>query len=156
MKKIFSLSLVGLMMFSMIPTAFAADVGGNWSGGTAVVYGDDVDEINGGAGTEAYTVTVPAKMNPNQTVTGGVSAEGTLPATKKLVVTASDSVVLTCGNNSKTLTITGGDLVMNGSNIEAVSAAVDIAVSDFAVGDAPLFGEWSGTITYTAAIENIA
>ena len=37
MKKILSLTLAGLMLVSMIPTAFAADIGGNWNGGTSVV-----------------------------------------------------------------------------------------------------------------------
>ena len=36
MKKILSLTLAALMVVSMVPTAFAAEAGGNWAGGTAV------------------------------------------------------------------------------------------------------------------------
>lgn len=151
MKKILSITLAAVMLLSMIPAAFAAEIGGNWNGGTAVVYGDDADEINAGAGTEAYTVTVPASMNPGDNAT--VSAEGTLPATKKLVVTTADSVVLSYSGSEKTLAVTGGDLIMAGSNIEAVSASAAIAVADWSDEvKAPLFGEWAGTITYTAEV----
>lgn len=170
MKKIVSLGLAGLMLVSMIPTAFAAEVTDTWTQdtnadeyilGTLVVYGDDADEINGGTGAEAYTVTVPASMNPGGSAK--VTATGAWASNRKLVVTASESVTLGCdiSTDKKTLNVTFAGIEAAGSNIAEMDVEAAIAVEGWADADqnniaAPLFGEWSGTITYEAGIVDVA
>lgn len=106
MKKILSLLLVGVMVFSMIPAAYATT---DYTNGTQVSYNAEAD--NDGDGNpdhaEAYTVTVPALLAPGGE--GNVVAQGTWASNRKLTVTADPDVTLTNSINSadqKVLTVT--------------------------------------------------
>jgi hypothetical protein len=101
---------------------------------------------------EAWTVTVPAAMEPGDTA--AVSATGTFDSTRKLVVDAADTVTLLnsiTGADAKVLAVTFAGIELAGSNTEAVDATADISVAD--IEDA-LFGTWYGTLTYTAELVN--
>ena len=134
MKKFISLTLAMLMVCSMGMTAFAAD-------STTVTYV--------GQGTEAYTVTVPASMNPGDT--GTITVKGTWPTTKQLSVSAPDSVTLTCDidGSTKTLDIDYDGLTVDGSNTTELNETETISVGE--ITDA-IFGTWTGTITYTISM----
>lgn len=136
MKKILSLALAGVMMFSALPMAYAADV--NYDQGTQVSYT--------AANAESYTITVPASLAPGGS--GTVTAKGTWPSTKNLRVTADESIemvnsISTAAN--KELDITFEPIILAGSQTAEVSTTSDITVED--ISDA-LFGEWKGTINY--------
>lgn len=164
MKKILSLALAGVMMFSALPVAYATtDV----SNGTQVSYvgsKTSVDEETGKETyTEAYTVTVPAQMAPG--ATAYVKAEGTWNSARKLVVSADESVVLKNSINAadtKELAVTFATINLVGDNNVAVANYV--ADDDTQPGEAisvanienALFGTWSGTITYEAGIVDVA
>lgn len=145
MKKLISLGLVGVMALSMIPMAFATT---DYTNGTQVSYNaEDPDGDGTLDNVETWTVTVPALLTPGGAA-GTVTASGTLDSSRKLVVTAPETVTLTNSinaNDQKVLDVDFDDITMNGSNTEAVSATADIAVAE--IEDA-LFGTWSGTIVY--------
>lgn len=135
MKKILSLTLALLMVVSAVPMVHAA---GNWEDGTEVTYS--------AAGTEEWTVTVPAQLAPGGS--GDVTASGTWADNRKLVVEVNPHVIM--GNDMLfeeiSLMATFDDINLLGSNTEAVSQTNQISVADFE--SAPLFGNWSGHITY--------
>lgn len=145
MKKILSLLLVGIMVVSMIPTAFATtDV----SNGTQVSYNAEADNDGDGQPdhAEAWTVTVPAQLAPG--ASGNVVAQGTWASNRKLTVTADTSVELTNSINSadkKDLAVTFPGIELAGSNTAAVTDTKAVSVAGI---DNALFGTWSGTFYY--------
>lgn len=151
MKKLISLGLVGVMALSMIPMAFATT---DYTNGTQVSYNaEDPDGDGNLDNVETWTVTVPALLTPGGAA-GTVTASGTLDSSRKLVVTAPETVTLTNSinaNDQKVLDVDFDDITMNGSNTEAVSATADIAVAE--IEDA-LFGTWSGTIVYNVEAQD--
>ena len=140
MKKIISLLLVLAMVLSMsISTVFAAEIGGNWEGGTIVTFNEEA--------TEYYTVTVPSALDPDNS--GTVTASGNFPSNKTLKVTADASVGLSDGIGTKTLGVSFAGIELVGSNTAAVSASNPVAVANWSDEvKAPLFGEWKGTFNY--------
>ena len=145
MKKILSLLLVGIMVVSMVPTAFATT---NYTNGTQVTY--DATADNDGDGNpdsaEAWTVTVPALLAPG--ASGNVVAQGTWASNRKLTVTADDDVTLTNSINAadqKVLDVTFPGIELAGSNTAAVSDTKDVSVAGI---DNALFGTWSGKFNY--------
>lgn len=144
MKKILSLFLVGVMIISMIPSAYATT---NYTNGTQVIYNADVDN------TESYTVTVPALLAPAGS--GNVVAQGTWASNRKLVVTADNTVTLTNSLNStekKILTVTFPGIELVGSNTSAVSDTKVVSVADI---EDVLFGTWTGVFEYNVELVEI-
>lgn len=145
MKKILSLLLVGIMVVSMIPTAFATT---NYTNGTQVSFNAEADNDGDGQpdSVESYTVTVPAKLAPAGS--GDVVAQGTWASNRKLVVTADKDVILTNSINAadeKVLTVTFPGIELPGSNTAAVSDTKVVSVADI---EAALFGTWEGVFEY--------
>ena len=158
MKKILSLLLVGIMVVSMVPTAFATT---NYTNGTDVEYDaandDTIGDINGDGqpdNTEYYTVTVPALMAPG--ASGNVVAQGTWASNRKLTVTADDDVTLTNSINAadqKVLDVTFPGIELAGSNTAAVTDTKAVSVAGI---DNALFGTWSGTFYYDVEMVDVA
>ena len=150
MKKVLCLLLVGIMVVSMVPTAFATT---NYTNGTDVEYNaaddDTIGDINGDGhpdNTEYYTVTVPALMAPG--TSGNVVAKGTWASNRKLVVTADETVTLENSikaADQKVLDITFPGIELAGSNTAAVTDTKAVSVAGI---DNALFGTWSGTFYY--------
>ena len=103
MKKILSLTLAALMVVSMVPTAFAADV--DYQNGTEVEYTGSRTTVNAD-GTEThnaeYTITVPALLAPGGS--GTVTLAGYWPSDATVKVTAEDKVEMVNNINSAQLT----------------------------------------------------
>lgn len=153
MKKILSLLLVGIMVVSMVPTAFATT---DYSNGTQVSYNAEADNDGDGQPdhAEAYTVTVPAQLAPG--ASGNVVAQGTWASNRKLTVTADDDVTLTNSINAadqKVLDVTFPGIELAGSNTAAVTDTKVVGVADIS---AALFGTWSGTFNYNVAMSDVA
>ena len=152
MKKILSLLLVGIMVVSMIPTAFATT---NYTNGTQVSFNAEADNDGDGQpdSVESYTVTVPAKLAPAGS--GDVVAQGTWASNRKLVVTADPDVTLTNSINAadeKVLTVTFPGIELPGSNTAAVSDTKVVSVADI---EAALFGTWEGVFEYNVEMVDI-
>lgn len=157
MKKILSLLLVGIMVVSMVPTAFATT---NYTNGTDVEYNaandDTIGDINGDGqpdNTEYYTVTVPALMAPG--ASGNVVAQGTWASNRKLTVTADEDVTLTNSINAadqKVLDVTFPGIELAGSNTAAVADTKAVSVAGI---DNALFGTWSGRFNYTVEMVEV-
>ena len=149
MKKILSLTLAVLMVVSMIPTAFAAEAGGNWAGGTQVAANGSRTTTNDDGTTThnvEYTITVPASLAPGGE--GTVTLEGMWPSDATVKVTAETSVDMVNSINSgdkKTLVVTFPSIEKAGDNTQAVSASAKVSVADI---EAALFGTWSGKFNY--------
>jgi len=144
MKKILSLMLAALLLVSAVPVAYATN---DYTAGTVVSYA--------GTGTEAYTVTVPAALDPGES--GTVTATGTFPSNKTLSVTAETSVELACGTDTKTLNVSFPGITLAGSNTNEVTASETVGVEGWADADqnniaAPLFGTWSGHFEYNVEL----
>ena len=158
MKKILSLLLVGIMVVSMVPTAFATT---NYTNGTDVEYDaandDTIGDINGDGqpdNTEYYTVTVPALMAPG--ASGNVVAQGTWASNRKLTVTADEDITLTNSINAadqKVLDVTFPGIELAGSNTAAVTDTKAVSVAGI---DNALFGTWSGTFYYDVEMVDFA
>lgn len=136
MKKVLSLILCLAMVLCMSVTAFAENP---TSATTAVKYE--------GLGDEAYTVTVPEKLAPNDSAT--VTLKGTWATDRRVSVIAPETVLLTNDineNDTKTLTVTFDDIVKTGDNTVEKTYTETIAIGN--ITDA-LFGNWTGIITYT-------
>lgn len=118
MKKIISLALAAVMTMSVLPVAYAAENEADYTAGTQITYMGTQEEAAGGAG-DVWTVTVPAKMTLGDT--GTVKAEGMWSSNKVLAVTNPSSVDLTYGTQTFFAEITGGGMILPGSNIAAVS-----------------------------------
>lgn len=165
MKKLVSLLLAGSLVLSTIPTAFAVD----YTAGTQVSYNSNADNDGDGYpdSTEAYSITVPAKLAPGDT--GYVVAEGTWASNRKLIVniasnpvTGRQSVTLTNdidSSNTKELDIAFEGISLFGSNttavtnVDATNAPYGTPVSVADIENA-LFGTWSGIFNYNAEIFN--
>ncbi len=139
MKKILSLTLAVLMVVSMIPTAMAADV--DYTAGTAVEYTADSDA------NRAYTITVPAELQPGQS--GTVTLKGKWASNETVKVTADANVVLTNSINAadtKTLDIGFAGIEKAGDNTEEKTYTEAVSVA--AMPADALFGTWSGKFNY--------
>lgn len=144
MKKILSLALAVMMLVSVVPMVYAADV--DYTNGTAVEYT--------ATGTESYTVTVPASLAPG--AEGTVTLAGTWASDRKVTVTADSNVVLTNSINTadqKTLAITFAGIEQAGDNTE--SKTYTEAVSVAAMPADALFGTWSGKFNYSVEIDDV-
>lgn len=150
MKKILSLTLAALMVVSMIPTAFAAEAGGNWAGGTAVdVTGEKTIVAADGSETHnaEYTLTVPAKLAPG--ANGTVTLEGYWPSDATVKVTADAKVNMVHSINSidtRDLVVTFGGIEKAGANFG--SQSFDTQVSVAAMPEGAMFGTWHGVFNY--------
>ncbi len=147
MKKILSLTLAALMIVSMVPTAFAADV--DYQNGTEVEYTGSRTTVNAD-GTEThnaeYTITVPALLAPGGS--GTVTLQGMWPSDATVKVTAEDKVEMVNNINSadkKTLAVTFTAIELAGNNTVAVSDDETVSVADIS---AALFGTWAGKFNY--------
>ena len=141
------------MLCSMGTAVFATT---DYSNGTDVTYnpadpdgipnsGDEVD-------LEAYTITVPATLKPNQS--GTVTLTGTWASNRIVTVTSDTSVELTNSidaNNKKTLTVTFAGISEAGSNTEAQTFTETVAVGEITNA---LFGTWTGHFSYNVDIAN--
>ena len=157
MKKILSLLLVGVMVFSMIPAAYATETYNNPDANTEM--GTDVavtgtrttlDENGDPVHNVEYTVTVPAKLIPGvgQTASGTVTLEGYWPSNATITVTAEDKVEVVnsiSGGDKKELAITFADIVKAGDNDGIVTTSETVTVAGI---DAALFGSWEGVFNY--------
>ena len=110
-----------------------------------------------GAGTEQYTVTLPAKLAPG--ADGTVSVSGTWPKEKMLTVTCNqETVTLTNSLNSaetKNLAVTFPGITKAGSNTAAIKTTdtgASAAISVSSISNA-LFGTWTGTVTFEVKCE---
>ena len=147
MKKVLSLTLAALMVVSMVPTAFAADV--DYQNGTEVEYTGSRTTVNAD-GTEThnaeYTITVPALLAPGGS--GTVTLQGMWPSDATVKVTAEDKVEMVNNINSadkKTLAVTFTAIELAGNNTVAVSDDETVSVADISNA---LFGTWSGKFNY--------
>lgn len=147
MKKILSLTLAALMVVSMVPTAFAADV--DYQNGTEVEYTGSRTTVNAD-GTEThnaeYTITVPALLAPGGS--GTVTLQGMWPSDATVKVTAEDKVEMVNNINSadkKNLAVTFTAIELAGNNTVAVSDDETVSVADISNA---LFGTWSGKFNY--------
>lgn len=135
MKKILSLALAGVMMFSALPMAYAADVDVN--------VGTDVT-VTGTQASE-YEITVPATLQAGGAA-GNVIATGTWKSDETLIVTTADEVEV---ENTETGMKTMVPVVFDGINAAgndlaamSISKAISLEKGDI------LFGEWVGRIEY--------
>lgn len=140
MKKILSLALAGVMMFSALPVAYAADV--------EVGIGTDVT-VTGTQASE-YEITVPATLQAGG-ASGNVIATGTWKSDKTLIVTTADEVEV---ENTETGLKTMVPVVFDGINaagndlaVMSISKAISLEKGDI------LFGEWVGHIEYNVEWE---
>lgn len=147
MKRIFSLALAGVMVFSALPMAYAADV--DYQNGTEVEYTGSRTTVNAD-GTEThnaeYTITVPAKLAPGGS--GTVTLQGMWPSDATVKVTAEDKVEMVNNINSadkKTLAVTFTAIELAGNNTVAVSDDETVSVADISNA---LFGTWAGKFNY--------
>lgn len=146
MKKILSLAMVGVMMFSALPMAYAADTQ-DYSLGTAVSYTADA------AANREYTITVPASLEPGQS--GTVTLKGKWASNETVKVTADAEVVLTNSINSadqKTLSITFAGIEKAGDNVEEKTYTESVSVA--AMPADALFGTWSGKFNYNVEYDD--
>ena len=149
MKKILSLTLAVLMVVSMIPTAYAAEAGGNWAGGTQVeATGSRSTVEDDGSVTHnaEYTITVPALLAPGGS--GTVTLEGYWPSDATVKVTAEEKVEVVNNINSadkKELAVTFASIEKAGSNTAIVTASAPVSVANI---ENALFGKWAGKFNY--------
>ena len=147
MKKILSLTLAVLMVVSMIPTAFAADV--DYKNGTEVEYTgtrSTVEDDGSVTHNAEYTITVPAKLAPGGS--GTVTLEGYWPSDATVKVTAEEKVEMVNNINSadkKELAVTFASIEKAGSNTAIVTASAPVSVADISNA---LFGKWAGKFNY--------
>ena len=135
MKKILSLTLAALMVVSMVPTAFAADV--NYDIGTQI-------SVEGSA-TSEYEIKVPARLEAGG-ASGNVIATGTWRSSETLIVTAADEVEVTNEETGLTtmVPVVFDDINASGNDLAAMSVSKAISVEK---GDV-LFGTWTGIVEY--------
>lgn len=104
--------------------------------------------------TAEYTITVPASLAPSDN--GTVYLRGTWPSDMIINVTSDQTVTLTNSidiTNSKTLGVGFTGISQQGNNIKSIEVSKDITVANFE--NAPLFGNWSGTIRYNVTADII-
>lgn len=175
MKKMLCLVLALVMALSLAIPAMADNGITNGSEGTTttVTYTpagettDPEDPTKPGTGEtvqETWTVSVPASVEVGDT--GTVSVSGNLRTGSKLTVAIDSSnvfegtkkVAMKNGEATKYLSLTFADLVVNGSNAAAVSGSGTVIVGNWGeegYDAAPVFGTWTGTITYTATLNSV-
>lgn len=147
MKKILSLTLAVLMVVSMIPTAFAADV--DYQNGTEVEYTgtrSTVEDDGSVTHNAEYTITVPALLAPGGS--GTVTLEGYWPSDATVKVTAEEKVEVVNNINSadkKELAVTFASIEKAGSNTAIVTASAPVSVANI---ENALFGKWAGKFNY--------
>lgn len=147
MKKILSLTLAALMVVSMVPTAFAADV--DYKNGTEVEYTgtrSTVEDDGSVTHNAEYTITVPAKLAPGGS--GTVTLEGYWPSDATVKVTAEEKVEVVNDINSadkKELAVTFASIEKAGSNTAIVTASAPVSVANI---ENALFGKWAGKFNY--------
>lgn len=149
-KKILSVVLALVMVFSLSITAFAADKSTN------VTYV--------GNGTESYTVTVPASITVNAEGTeasGEVTVNGTWASNRHLTVSLPETVTLVNSinaNDTKVLDVTFTGIDKVGNNCVAIAATDDGAHATLTVENIEdaLFGIWTGSVSYTVTMANVA
>lgn len=143
MKKVFSLTLVMLMLISAIPTTFATT---DYTHGTQVEYDANDKDGDGIIDNLNYTITVPAKLSPAQE--GIVTLHGMWPSNATVKVTSEDSVDLVNSINNrdvKNLTVTFLGIEKAGDNTERKTYTEPVSVEG--ISDA-LFGTWEGVFYY--------
>lgn len=150
MKKILSLMLVGVMVFSMIPAAYATNVYENPDAdtemGTAVSYTADSDA------NREYTITVPASLDPG--ASGTVTLKGKWASNETVKVTADANVVLTNSINAAdkhTLDVTFLGIEKAGNNTAEKTYTETVKVA--AMPADALFGTWSGKFNYNVEFD---
>ena len=135
MKKAISFVLAALMLVSAVPTALATN---DYTQGTQVVYT--------ATGSESYTITVPASLNPGQS--GTVTLDGYWPDSKTVTVTAEKTVTLKNSikaADTKTLNVTFLGISEAGSNTSKQTFTEPVSVEGISNA---LFGTWSGKFNY--------
>lgn len=169
MKKLISIVIAALMIFSMSTTIFAAGTpvettlttpisvtGTSGSGGNATndftdstVSSKQNTTYVGSDGSD-YTITVPASLTTGGT--GNINISGVWPTGSKLTMTADTSVTL-YDKDSQTYSeaipvtingVTANKIELEGNSESAFDKTYSISVGSFA----PVLGNWSGTITY--------
>lgn len=143
MKKVLSIVLALAMICSMNVLVFAGDENPT-NKSTQVTYT--------GTGTEAYEITVPSEMTPG--TSAEVKVEGTWASNRQLVVESVTGVTLTnnLDKTTKELTVIFPGIILVGSNTNEISKAENITVGEMTA----LFGDWTGTITYSVAMGNVS
>jgi len=167
MKKILSLFLCLMMLFSICVPAYAA-TSISCSCGTEmsfcpsceaedycascnecftchyeVPYSTEVTYT--GQGQESYTLTVPATLAPGGS--GTVKLEGTWSSATAIEVSADDSVALfnSIDNGRKDLSVYFDKFSQLGDNTKSISVSKTISIGNITKA---LFGTWEGTIDY--------
>ena len=136
MKKIVSLALAVIMLLSVCPMVYAADV--DYQQGTQVVYE--------ATGTESYTITVPALLAPGGS--GTVTLSGTWADNRTITVTADPDVTLTNSikaEDQKVLDVYFDGISEAGSNTGSQTFTETVSVEEITNA---LFGTWSGKFNY--------
>lgn len=140
MKKIVSLALAVIMLLSVCPMVYAADV--DYTQGTQVVYE--------ATSSEAYTITVPALLAPGGS--GTVTLSGTWADNRTITVTADPSVTLTNSikaEDQKVLTVYFDGISEAGSNTGSQTFTETVSVDNITNA---LFGTWSGKFNYNVEL----
>ena len=141
MKKILSLAMAALMMFSVLPVAYASDV--------AAELGSQVTVE--GTQTSQYEVKVPARLEAGGPA-GNVVATGTWKSSETLIVTAPDEVEVTNEETGKTtmVPVVFEGIHAAGDDLAAMSISTPVSIEK---GDI-LFGTWTGIVTYNIDLVN--
>lgn len=140
MKKIVSLTLAGLMLVSMIPTAFAAETQ-NYELGTSVTVVGDGGE---------YYVTVPASLEPGQT--GTVTAYGKWASNETVKVWTDETVEVTHTETGEktTVNVDFAGIESLGNDLEDMNVTAPISIDKGEIR----FGEWTGVIEYNVEFDD--
>lgn len=146
MNKLKTIALGTLLTAALGVTAFAANEQ------TQVVYN--------GSATEQWSLTVPARLTPNELGqtgaqnSGDVKVKGTWASNKSLKVTTDSTVTLTSdidSNDTVDIDVNFPGITLSGDNDTEVSETQQIEVGDV---DHAMFGTWAGTITYDVSFIN--
>ena len=138
MKKLLNALLLASVALISLPVVYASTSGADYTAGTAVEYT--------AANTEAYTITVPARLTPGQS--GTVTLEGQWSSDSTIQVTADESVDLINNLNSSdktNLEIEFLGITAPGSNTERQTFTETVKVNPISNA---VFGVWSGHFNY--------